>query len=105
MRSIQKADKKVALYADAKPGFNTLVERECLDGPLGDTTWSNVNWFLAETLRSQYEVNNIVRLECRALPDTEDEYSYTASILVKNPGQLHPQRQTRKGPKRSTGHN
>lgn len=67
------------------------------DGPPWDTAWSNINLFLAETLRHQYDVKHIVRLECRGVPDTEDEYDITAEVLVKEPVRLHAIRKTLKG--------
>jgi hypothetical protein len=90
-----------ARYVDGKDGHDSIVQFEYVDGPPWGSAWSNVNLFLAESLREQYDVKRIVRLECLALVDTEAEYSITANVLVKDPVRLYPVRKTLKGTKRS----
>ncbi len=89
-----------ARYIDGKTGHDSVVQFEWYDGLPWGAAWSNMNLFLAESLREQYDVKNIVRLECRAIPDTEDEYSMTANVLARDPVRLHPVRKTLKGAKR-----
>jgi hypothetical protein len=89
-----------ARYVDGKPGHDSVVQFEWYDGLPWGPAWSNINLFLAESLREHYDVKNIVRLECRAIPDTEDEYSMTANVLANDPVRLHPVRGTFKGAKR-----
>jgi hypothetical protein len=94
-----KASSGVARFTDAKSGLDAMVRFECMDGPPWPEAWSNINFLLSETLRSQFEPKNIVKLECRAIPETEAEYSLTASVLTKASARLHHVRQEPKGRK------
>jgi hypothetical protein len=94
-----KASSESARFTDAKSGLDAMVKFECLDGPPWVDAWSNINFLLSETLRSQFEPENIVQLECRAIPDTEAEYSITANVLTKSSVRLHHVRKERKGRK------
>ncbi|HEY4739235.1 MAG TPA: hypothetical protein VIH76_01425 [Candidatus Acidoferrales bacterium] len=91
-----------ARFIRAKSNLDTVVQFEWEDGQPGLDTWGNVNFILAETLRAQYEVKNIVRLEFRGIPDTAGECSITAEILAKNPVRLNPVRKILKARKPAT---
>jgi hypothetical protein len=47
--------------------------------------WCNVNFYLAEALRDLCSPLNLIRLEFRAIPDTEHLYDIEADILVEGP--------------------
>jgi hypothetical protein len=98
-----KASSGSARFTDAKSGLDAMVKFECVDGPPWAEAWSNINFLLSETLRSQFDPENIVKLECRAIPDTEAEYSITASVLTKPSVRLHQVRKEPKGRKPISG--
>jgi len=54
---------------------------------------------LAETLREKFDPRKIVKLEFRAIPDTEDEYDIRCETLSKTPVRLHAVRHALKGVK------
>jgi hypothetical protein len=58
-----KGSSGAARFTDAKPGLEGIVKLECMDGPPWAEAWSNINFLLSETLRSQFEPENIVQLE------------------------------------------
>jgi hypothetical protein len=49
------------------------------------TEWANLNFFMAEVLRNEYDPARIVRLHFRAEPDTESEYRVEVDVLVRTP--------------------
>lgn len=94
-----KASSRAARFTDAESGLDAMVKFECMDGLPWPEAWSNINFLLSETLRSHFEPKNIVKLECRAIPETEEEYSITASVLTQPSARLHHVRQEPKGRK------
>lgn len=66
--------------------------------------WSNANWMLAEALRSKYDPRKIVRMDFRAIPETEHLYSIGVDIVVEPPVRLCPIRALcKKAPPRPKG--
>ena len=88
-------------WSDGSEEFDhdTLVTLEWIGGPPSGTEWSNVNFILAETLREKFDSRKIVKLQFRAIPDTEDEYDIRCEILSKAPVRLHAVRHALKGVK------
>ena len=72
-----------ALHLDASVRFVWTGQIPGLD------QWSDANFLLAEVLRDKFDINNVVRLGFRAIPDSEDEYEIEAEVVLKGPVRLH----------------
>lgn len=56
------------------------------------SAWNNANFYLTEILRKSYDPNNLVYLDFREMPETEEEYNVRAEVVVQAPVSLQPVR-------------
>ena len=75
--------------APVSPDCDALVRLVWEGGPPSEKEWNDANFFLAETLRDHYDPRNIIRMEFRALPNTEDEYEVTVEAVTSSRTRLH----------------
>ena len=74
------------------PTHDTSIRIAWGDEGKDEGKWNDVNFFLAETLRSKYRPKDIVRLEFRAIPDTEADYAIEVEAVVHRPVRIYPVR-------------
>lgn len=95
MRFKQIRAGKTAVQFRGALHLDTSVRFVWTGGTPGLDQWSDANFLLAEVLRDKFDINNVVRLGFRAIPDTEEEYEIEAEVVLKRPVRLHHVRSPR----------
>lgn len=69
-----------AIYAYSKGSKERDILRIAWTGSICQAEWNNLNLFLRQHLRTDYDLKDLIKLTFRAIPETEDEYEIEADL-------------------------